>query len=64
MSEKKKKWSTPQFVVLMRGRPEEGILLACKNMSIVHVGPGYVYSDTCTNALGGCVTCSAVVTSS
>jgi len=27
---RRKKWSTPQLVVLVRGKPEEGVLAACK----------------------------------
>jgi hypothetical protein len=30
---KEKKWTTPQLVVLVKGKPEEGILAQCKSGS-------------------------------
>lgn len=29
----KKKWRTPQLIVLVRGKPEEGVLSLCKSNS-------------------------------
>ncbi|MBU1523187.1 MAG: hypothetical protein KKG50_00820 [Candidatus Omnitrophica bacterium] len=26
----RKKWTTPQLIVLVRGKPEEGVLVTCK----------------------------------
>lgn len=31
--QKKKKWITPQLIVLVRGKPEEAILGVCKSYS-------------------------------
>jgi hypothetical protein len=39
--ESKKKWRRPELIVLVRGRPEEMVLLACKTVS----GPGESYRD-------------------
>ncbi len=35
----KRKWTTPQLVVLVRGKPEEGVLAACKSFIIGQSGP-------------------------
>ena len=32
---KKPKWNRPKLTVVVRGKPEEGVLAACKSMSIV-----------------------------
>ncbi len=31
---RKKKWTTPQLIVLVRGRPEEGVLQGCKTAPV------------------------------
>jgi hypothetical protein len=41
----RKPWTKPQLVVLVRGRPEEGVLLACKN----HPTPPGPAGGPCTN---------------
>lgn len=28
----KKKWERPQLIILVKGKPEEGVLAACKNV--------------------------------
>ena len=53
----KKKWETPKLVVLVRGRPEESILTACKNNSYYDDGP-IVYDDNCRSSYYGCTWCS------
>jgi hypothetical protein len=40
MTEPKSKWCTPQLTVLLRSRPEEHVLLACKTPSIRGTGAG------------------------
>lgn len=34
-----KKWVTPQLIVLMRGKPGEGVLATCKMTSGAAIGP-------------------------
>jgi hypothetical protein len=45
---KKKKWNRPKLQVLLRGNPEEQVLVACKT---VFSGPGTSW-DYCTNGPG------------
>ncbi len=35
----KKKWEKPKLIVLVRGKPEEGALGACKGLPLGVVGP-------------------------
>jgi hypothetical protein len=30
-----KSWDTPKLIVLVRGKPEEGVLAACKYFSVI-----------------------------
>ncbi|MDP8230004.1 MAG: hypothetical protein P9L93_02755 [Candidatus Gorgyraea atricola] len=42
--EAKKKWERPKLIVLMRGKPEEGVLIACKEKdeeSSIFAGTAY-----------------------
>jgi len=39
MDKEKKKWETPKLLCLYRGRPEEAVLLACKDENTA--GPAY-----------------------
>ena len=54
----KKTWEKPQLVVLVRGKPEEGILNGCKQWEASgSSGP----SDSATNCMewtsSGCIEC-------
>lgn len=41
----KKKWARPKLIVLIKGRPEEGVLAGCKsNQFFVAVSPNATYS--------------------
>ncbi|MCK4859671.1 MAG: hypothetical protein KAS87_03815, partial [Candidatus Omnitrophica bacterium] len=40
---KKEKWEKPQLIVLVRGKPEESILNACKNHQVSGEGPDITY---------------------
>lgn len=53
---KKKKWTTPQLIVLVRGKPEEGALVVCKHGtggSGVYSEQGFCYSRNvvCANCV-------------
>ena len=37
---KKEKWGKPKLIVLVRSKPEEGVLVACKRAAVVNLGPG------------------------
>jgi len=59
---KKNKWTTPQLIVLVRGKPEEGVLAGCKRQwgaAWGGVGPtGNAYE--CSYVSGpSCYMCSA-----
>ena len=40
-----KTWQTPRLIVLVRGRPEESLMVNCKTCHIM-AGPGYFF-DGC-----------------
>jgi hypothetical protein len=42
---KKKTWSKPEMIVLVRGKPEEAVLTACKTFLVA--GPGYTSDRAC-----------------
>lgn len=55
-------WHTPQLILLVRGTPEEAVLVACKLSSEIapHSGPGVTYSGcliSYNSPGGGPVTC-------
>ena len=56
----KKSWSEPELIVLVRGKPEEGVLTNCKSEAIPEGGP-YVGAGGCGKFGGGgcCVECSS-----
>ena len=59
----KNKWSIPKLIVLVRNKPEEGILLFCKkafsSTFSVADGPLADWSTDCvTNAYGMCGQCA------
>ncbi len=45
----KKKWATPELVILFRGRPEESLLTHCKHGKNPAVAPYVYHGDCCTN---------------
>lgn len=50
----KKKWTAPQLIVLVRGRPEEGVLVGCKKVAGPFSGPGMQFGG-CGGIVGGCI---------
>ena len=50
--EEKKTWATPELIVLIRNKPEEAVLWACKDFS--QTGD-ISYFDTC--GIQGCGAC-------
>jgi hypothetical protein len=44
----KKEWTKPELIVLVRSKPEEGVLTACKHNDGVSIGGGPY------DAYGGC----------
>ena len=59
MEEKKKKkaWTEPKLTALVRRKPEEGILAACKVLGGDEVGPVYTHSK-CVGDGEWCYECS------
>ncbi len=51
----KKLWSKPQLVVLVRGRPEEAVLCACKHNKYNSSGAGS-YNCTTSGSMGFAMT--------
>ena len=52
----KKEWTKPKLIVLFRGRPEEAVLVACKD------GGGADVDQTQTNCNdSGCADCDGIV---
>ena len=43
----KKKWETPELVVIVRSKPEEAVLIGCKNINFATAS---VYVDGCVGA--------------
>jgi hypothetical protein len=59
----KKPWEKPKLMVLVRGRPEEMVLQACKTSQLGTNGPGGTDNDGCfvTGPYGGTNQCDAIV---
>ncbi len=45
-----KTWEKPKLIVLVRGKPEEAILMNCKTGSNTIPGGSYWYFEGCNNA--------------
>jgi hypothetical protein len=62
MEDKRKKWITPQLIVLGRGTPEENVLAGCKTSKI----SGPTTAKAGCSKKTGCTTtkCSIISTSS
>ncbi len=41
----KKEWEKPELIVLVRGKPEEGVLVTCKTRGASIVQPSTVNND-------------------
>jgi hypothetical protein len=61
MNGEKKKWEKPELVVLLRSRPEEAVLTACKNIPS-QIG-GSTFNGGCQTWTGICQTCYALASS-
>ncbi len=57
MTESKKEWVTPELIVLMRSKPEEAVLVACKGA--LSDGPGFQFVSGCGLLDDFCPDCSA-----
>ena len=56
--ETKKSWSSPELIVIVRGKPEEAVLSACKN---VVVSSGYSSTGgNCTQNVEPCLDCEVL----
>ena len=44
---KKKKWTTPLLTVVVKGKPEERVLVGCKNTEVTSIGAASK-DDTCS----------------
>ena len=56
MAETKKKWVKPELTVLLRRKPGEAVLVACKG-GYYHGGPSY-YVFTCDDGTRNCGSCA------
>ncbi len=55
MTDKKKTWTEPELIVLVRGNPEEAVLWVCKESSS---GSGAEASAEGCNTVPDCYVCS------
>ena len=64
MTKSKKEWVTPELIVLVRSKPEEMVLAACKK-AVASTGPITGKSACYTKVTGKCATaqCSVVASS-
>jgi hypothetical protein len=58
MTESKKTWVEPELIVLVRSKPEEAVLVACKNTGAF--GDPNAEHDDCVG-LFGCEVCAVSV---
>jgi len=58
MAENKKTWVTPELIVLVRSKPEEAVLVACKLNALI-AGDPFSVQGMCDGNPVGCVLCSA-----
>ncbi len=57
MTEKKKVWTEPELIVIVRNRPEEAVLVGCKDWMSSGTGPSSTVTECCTTAdCTGCPT--------
>ena len=62
MNKDRKIWERPQLVVLVRNKPEEAVLAACKYLVTVAKSSG-AGKTSCTGAKYACVVCNQVAIS-
>jgi hypothetical protein len=60
----KKRWVTPELVILFRGRPEESVLCHCKYAGTAPVAPYNSYNDCTSGSYCGCTACQNNTTAS
>ena len=65
MKNVKEKWVEPHLMVLMRGRPEEAVLLTCKDGSWMGSSndPGVFHAQCYQGGLEHCITCAFIAAS-
>ena len=58
---RKKEWSTPELVILVRSRPEENVLTHCKTYgtTVVNQDPYTPTGQDCKAAQGNCGACQS-----
>jgi len=62
MKENKKEWVTPELIVLVRGKPEEAVLVSCK--AGADIAGSVVLATGCGNPGGGyCGECTEIAAS-
>jgi hypothetical protein len=57
METEKKQWTKPELIALVRSKPEEAVLSACK--ALVQAGPVQFWVNC--EGVGGCVACAVNV---
>jgi len=61
MKNEKKEWKKPELTILVRTRPEEGILASCKNATAA-ADPSNLNANCFQNdGSGGCIDCSSTI---
>ena len=57
MADKKKTWTEPELIVIVRGKPEEGVLWLCKDE--FSGGGSGGQNGGCWAEVGGCLSCDS-----
>ena len=61
MRERKKEWSKPELIVLVRSKPEEAVLYGCKGNTQQNPGAGSNYNQlVCVTSPNCAALCSAL----
>lgn len=61
MKNTKKKWNEPKLIVIVRGHPEEVLLLGCKDST--HAGDPSTGHAFCMKTTNACTNCYALSSS-
>jgi|GEM_PF-390934 len=64
MEDKRKKWTTPQLIVLGRGTPEENVLAGCKTSTLTGPSATIVSCKKKTGKTCASTKCSVISTTS